>query len=383
MDLSKKDIIFWFNQPPNVELGAYNYFSKMIKGNVLYICYDDLPIERKKLNWNNCDYGNAKIKIINHDKKTINNITIDDYLTNEYIHIICGLSGKIADYICPKLKNNNIKFIVVSERPRIVFNKISDYPRSTLLFIKHWIKYIRYNKNVIAFLALGEKGVKQFHKIGWPKSKLYQFMYCGNYDSIKPKTRNNQPNIIKFLYIGRFNYIHGLDILMKTFDSLKNNNWELNLAGGYGEMRDKVLNWSKSKKNVSYLGTIDANMVRNTMKKYDIVIVPSRMDGWNCQINEAISAGVPVITTDEAVSSELVVQSEAGISVNKPSYRELSKEIDYLLLNTSILNVWKQNCLSYNNLFSKKMVGTYLYDILNFSLNNKGDRPKCPWIIKQ
>ena len=376
-------IVFWLNQPPKVEVGAYNYISNTIEGSTYYICSHDLPEERKALGWDKISYGSANLIILNNDTKIRLN-EIYQYIKRENtIHIVCGLRGSIADEVCPIMKKERIKFYVVSERPSLAYNSIKNTIHSIGASILHRIKYYQYKNSVFAFLALGELGVSAFHKIGWSKEKLYRFMYCGEYSGNYPNVKNEPTDkIIKFLYIGRFKYkTHAVDVLQESFDKQKKCNWRLDLAGGYGEDKEAVIRWINKTNNARFLGRVKATDVQDLMSQYDVIIVTSRADGWNCQINEALYTNTPVITTIESVSGELVSKSRGGIVISHVSVLEFSNAIDYVLNNPNIIQQWSNMILKYKEAFAPKAVGEYLLSIIEYTYKTSPDnkRPVCPW----
>ena len=234
-----------------------------------------------------------------------------------------------------------------------------------------------------AFLALGKLGVSSFHQIGWPSDKLFRFMYCGEYLEEFPKKEFSSGNkVVHFLYIGRFKYkTHAVDILQEAFNSQKNDNWQLDMAGGYGDDKETVINWINSVDNAHFIGKVDANKVQSVMAKYDVILVPSRADGWNCQINEALYTNTPVITTIESVSSELVDESHGGIVVKTVTVEEFTKAIAYVLENPDIVQLWSEAIYQYRESFSPKSVGEYLLQIIDYTTDptNGAQKPVCPW----
>lgn len=379
MKVDNKTLFFWFGQPPKVEVGAYNYMSYHVR-KTYYVCLKDYPEERKALNWGSTDYGAAELIILPEDKDARKRM-IDKLLnlSKDSEHIICGIAGPMADIICPILKKRKQKFIIVSERPRIGFSGAKSSIISVGLCLKYGlIKRLKYQASIKAFLPLGSIGVDVFQRLGWKRELLFQFMYCGEYTNY-PTFKENDTEKIHFLYIGRFGFNHALDVLMAAFDKINDNNWQLDMAGGYGEQKDIIMQWISSKENVRFIGKIDSSEVRTLMAQYDCIVVPSRLDGWNCQINEALSIGCPVITHLYSVSSELVSASGAGIVVQSLDSAELAEALEKPIKDKRLILKWRKNALSYRHKFDKETVGNYLLNIINYVNNESGFRPSCPW----
>src|SRR5690606_20486483 len=107
---------------------------------------------------------------------------------------------------------------------------------------------------------------------------------------------------IKLLYVGRFSkYTKGTDVLIKSLSNIRNDNWKIDFVGGYGDHKKTVIKWIKENKNANFLGHWNSLDVCKKMQSYDICIVPSKFDGWNVLVNEALRANIGVICTEEAV----------------------------------------------------------------------------------
>ena len=59
-------------------------------------------------------------------------------------------------------------------------------------------------------------------------------------------------------------------------------------------------------------GTIPFGMTQKVVSEYDILVLPSRYDGWGVVVNEALCAGVPVICSDQVGARVLVETFGAG-----------------------------------------------------------------------
>ncbi len=376
-----REIIFWFDQPPKVGKGCFNYISQTWDGLVIFAYLHDFNKTRKSVNWNDNEYGKACLIELSPDTQN----KVDDLFTQypKAIHVADGFKSEMMRYLKKYILSKEYKFISFSERPGIygkwwkrMLKKIY-IPLSEIYIAK------KYGDKVYAYLPLGQTGVKTALKYGWSKEKLYPFMY-DPVDYVTDHTVYPVEEKIRLLYVGRFSkYTKGTDTLIKAIDLLESdsNKYILDMAGGYGDLRDKTLKWIETKQNVNFLGLWDSKKVGMNMKKYDICIVPSKFDGWNLLVNEAVRAHIAVIATDEAVSDELVTESKAGLVVKANSPKSLAKAIDYAINNRNEINRWKHNAKNYADCISSKAVGTYMMNIILHECLDIGDeRPHCPWI---
>ena len=251
--------------------------------------------------------------------------------------------------------------------------------RISFFYFKYSLLYHSYDKYIAAFLPLGKMGVDTFSRYGWNKEKMYPFMYNPMLPILEPNPNIKVKENLRFLYIGRFYYkTKGVDVLMKATRFLKGN-WSLDMVGGYGKNSEEVIEWASKTPNVQFKGTWDSNTIIQKMRNYDVVCVPTRYDGWNLLINESIYAGIGIITSDEAVSHELIAKSHSGKIVKAGDARAFSQAMQYAIDNHDAVEQWKQNAFESVHLISCETVGRYLYDIINYETYHEGSKPVCPW----
>ena len=377
----EREIIFWFDQPPKVGKGCFNYISYAWKGKVIFAYLHDFNKMRKSVNWNDNEYGKACLVELSPDaQKKVEELFIQ---YPNAIHVADGFKSEMMRYLKKYILSNRFKFISFSERPGVYGTWWKRMIKKLYVPLSEMYIAKKYEDKICAYLPLGLTGVKTALKYGWKREKLYPFMY-DPVDYVTDHSVYPVEGKIRLLYVGRFSkYTKGTDTLIKAMNLLESNcdKYILDMAGGYGDLRDETLNWISSKQNVNFLGLWDSKKVGMNMKKYDICIVPSKFDGWNLLVNEAIRAHIAVIATDEAVSDELVSQSNSGIVVKANSPKKLADAINFAINNKEEINKWKYNAKRYAQCISSEIVGTYMMNIILYECLGIGDeRPHCPWI---
>ena len=374
------DLVFWFDQPPKVGKGCFNYITKAWPGKVFYAYMKDFNKIRKSVNWDDGDYGDAIMVDLSQDtEKKVQDLFASD---NERIHIVAGFKSNVIKQLDKYIFSGKYKFLCFSERPGVygkwwkrIIKRI--YIPASEKKIAH-----KYQSHVKAYLPLGRLGVEENKNYGWKNEKLYPFMYdpvdCVTDKSVCPL---NAP--LRFLYVGRFSrYTKGTDTLIKALNLVKADKklYSIDFVGGYGDMKDEVIAWTEKKDNAEFLGSWNSLEVGNNMKKYDVCIVPSKFDGWNLLVNEAVRAHIGVIASDQAVSHELIANSGAGIVVEARKPGKLAEAIEYAVNNPEEVQGWKEKAKDYEDRISSRSVGDYVIDIIKFEcLDNGEKRPVCPW----
>lgn len=382
-------LVFWFDSTPRVEAGSFNYVADNWENDVFFFCMEKMKDYRKKSGWVERSFENANVIYFSEIDKPKDFFVdfIEEY--PDAIHIFNGFRSKTSTYldmyIESNLDENKKKVIVWSERPGVYGSTYKKIQKKIFLNLLYKYIYYKYNDYVKILLPLGTKGVDTFASFGWNRNKIYPYMYNPisnfNKSSNDEYPINNNDKKVKFLYVGRFSKsTKGIDILIDAFNEIQSDNWKLTLVGGYGDYKDQTISWAEENNNIEFIGSWNSDEVATKMKEYDIVVVPSRFDGWNVVVNESLCAGIGAIVSDEAVSDELIRKSGSGIVYPSKDVKELQNAIQKVIDNPEIITEWKLNSKKFFENISEETVGNYLIKIIkeNFIKNND-ILIECPW----
>ena len=130
-------------------------------------------------------------------------------------------------------------------------------------------------------------------------------------------------------YVGRLAAEKGVDILLAAISHLaaRGNPVDVVIAGD-GKKRHLVENFiahGEGGDRCRLLGFVDD--VASLLSAVDMLVAPSRWEGWPLAVGEAMAAGLPVIATDLPGVRELVVDGRTGILVERENVVALSEAI--------------------------------------------------------
>lgn len=139
----------------------------------------------------------------------------------------------------------------------------------------------------------------------------------------------------RFLFVGRFHPQKNLSSLIRAFSIFvgkKSVKAELVLVGdGYqSTVLKRLVSELKLKKFVHFNGVLFGNRLIKAYKSADILILPSRYEGFPLTILEAWAAKIPVATTATGELKRLVLQGKTGLITQGSSVDAL-----FLLLQKS------------------------------------------------
>lgn len=176
-------------------------------------------------------------------------------------------------------------------------------------------------------LACGTLGREYFRRYGVPNDRIFYMPYEPDYAMIASVTdlevaecyrRRNIPIAHNYLvYCGRLASIKRVDLLIDAFAAIAalRPDWDLLLVGD-GPLRSELENQVPSalRSRVCWLGFIDDQReIARLLRGGKVLVLPSDDEPWGVAINEAVAAGLAVVTTNVVgAAAELVCDGING-----------------------------------------------------------------------
>lgn len=180
--------------------------------------------------------------------------------------------------------------------------------------------------------------------------------------------RTTQGNM-RFLFAGNFIESKGAINIIKSFEMLSNNDWELHITR---DINKKLLDKHKKffqQKRVKRLGNLSKKNLFTQFHISDVLILPSFHEGSPRAIMEAMASGCFIITTEN--SGSIVKNNVNGIIVPPNDSVDLMKALDFCIKNKrEVLEKGYDNQKLIKKYFRKKNYISNLIDFYN-SINLK------------
>lgn len=148
------------------------------------------------------------------------------------------------------------------------------------------------------------------------------------------------------LSVGNFIPRKGFDILMRAVGVLAGTASVpgLYLIGGTEIPEYAAIRESLGLENVHYIPFLDKEGLKEYYAAADLFVLPTREDIWGLVINEAMAAGLPVITTDNCVAGTELL--EASCIVPAENVDALAEKIAEFLENPQLLRIQSERNLA-------------------------------------
>lgn len=170
-------------------------------------------------------------------------------------------------------------------------------------------------------IAVSEFLKDRVESIGVPKEKV-EVIYGGT-----PMPENGGPFDFAgrvVLFIGNLVPQKGVDTLISAFKKIDIDDLGLFIVGS-GPEGQRLKAMSNGLDNIKFLGM--RNGLKEILTKSDVLVLPSREEGFGLVLLEAMALGTPVVATNTGGIPEIVENGASGILVEKESSSELADAI--------------------------------------------------------
>ena len=316
------------------------FFEELGKLCDLTVLFENKQVSYREKSWMVNDFHNFTaifLRGFNIKDKKISVEAIRIIKNGNYDHVIIGCYSTITQMIAQKyMIDHKIPFIHSSDGGMIkedsaVQKKLKSY------FIK----------NASAWLGTGKVTTEYLEHYGAYEKKIITYPFTSIYDRdilpvpdsmvVKRKYRNQlkmyEDKIV--LSVGQLIHRKGIDILIKAASQL--NNTGIYIIGGTPSDEYVELKRKYNANNIHFIGFKDKNELSKYYRAADVFVLPTREDIWGLVINEAMSYGIPVVTTNKCVAGmEMVEQGVTGSIVEVENVNQLVEAVRYWLENGSV-----------------------------------------------
>ena len=258
---------------------------------------------------------NAKVHVVHWDHKKVSQYVptsiegVSYYKRSEYdkkalsalaeelkpdIVYVSGWMDKDYLQICHALKKKGIPIVAGCDA------QWSGNLRQRLgrVYFKWFLK-----KNFDYLWIAGDYQYEYASKLGFQKSEILFNCYSADVDLF------HRENIIKklhyphnFLFVGRFEKVKGLEMLLATWDTLQKRDWTLTFIGN-GSLKEEL----EKRSNIIVKDFMQPEPLSHEIDKAGCFVLPSLYEPWALVIHEFAAGGVPIIASDVCGAAPLFI----------------------------------------------------------------------------
>ena len=243
--------------------------------------------------------------------------------------------------------------------------------------------FMRWRLKLRGVLAVGDRTRDWVAARGMPQNQVYSFAYFLE-DANPPHIEDSATSgTLRILFVGQLIERKGIDILLTALSHLNadNDRPQLDVVGSGPDernLKDLAVRLGLEG-SVHWLGGRQMDEIPQTMAKADLLVLPSRYDGWGAVVTEALMAGTPVIATDRCGAVAAVKASGCGAVVPAGDPLALCNAISAELTHGPVPSEFRLRLAGWARCFGAESGAEYLSRLFDVASARKSPPPP-PWV---
>lgn len=310
-------LIFWQNIISPHQAGFMRALAE--RGHdVTVVARETMSAGRQRLGWEPPSLGAARV-VIGPSAADMKRIVGEGPL--DTIHCIAGArvdaTGTLVARECRAVRR---RMGIITETPD---------PRGIgglLRWGKYALERMTIGRSFDFVLAMGETGVRWFRGCGYPADRVFPFAYATEGAACTAEAEATA-GLLRLLFVGRLVDLKGVDVLLRAMAPATD--VELEVIGD-GPLRTRLERLADSLglgPRVQWKGQLKPAEIPPRLAQADVVVLPSRKDGWGAVVNEALMTGTPVICSSACGAYDLVRYDWLGTVVRAGDVQSLRDTI--------------------------------------------------------
>jgi glycosyltransferase involved in cell wall biosynthesis len=214
-------------------------------------------------------------------------------------------------------------------------------------------------------LVPSEYARQSFLKHGFPAEKIKKLNFGIDPNECSPNNYDHEK--FRIIYTGAVTLGKGIQYLLSALQNLSLKNAELLVVGGIDDsMKNLITQLLRHIQiPVTFFGRVPRKILLNLLSKSSLYVFPTLSDGWAMTVPEAMARGLPIITTKNAGSSELIEDGKEGFVIPIRDVKSLRDYILYFYDNPSEVKRMGKNSFEKINKYTWEKYGCNLIKIYN------------------
>lgn len=329
--------------------------------------------ERHALGWVPPNFGPVHITV-SPDQATITAMLEDGAVHGAY-HVVSGLRSTPLAYTvlqhC-RAKQLPVGLLCEAGDPRGIYGVLRRVLYTGEAFgWRHIVNYV---------LAMGQLGVDWYRQAGYPRNRIFPYAYT--VESPPPCSSSPSENeTVQLMYVGAFIPRKGVDLLLKALSRFTHLPWTLTLIGD-GPARPAWLRQAARGGIAERLilpGVLPMSSITSHMARADLLVLPSRFDGWGAVVNEALMSGVPVLCSTRCGAADLLRTAYLGETFQAAAVSSLACALAARIARGPIMSSERKQIQQWARCLTGESLAHYLLAILRH-VYMEDPAPSPPWL---
>lgn len=228
-------------------------------------------------------------------------------------------------------------------------------------------------------LAIAPLAEKQYAALGFSRDRIHAFAY---FRSSPPNAKTQVASFGKrIIFVGQFVHRKGWDLLVEALETLwiEDQNIALTFVGsGINEPHIAAVALLNSR--ISIKRAVNSDRISSIIGEHDVLVLPSRFDGWGIVVNEAMAMGVPSIVSSQCGVACLIKSGYNGFVFESENVADLrSKLRDFIQMRPLSRKALRDACFREAGRVSAASAARYFMRCIHFAEGHESKFPRAPW----
>jgi glycosyltransferase involved in cell wall biosynthesis len=367
-------IVFWQPMLSHLQSAHVRAIASRANISVTIVGLDELSAERRALGWDSADFGRATV-IEPTSFQDVHEII--EASGRDATHVLAGWRGLRHGWrLLQVLQNRSARMGLLTEGGdtrgwRGLLRRVA--------YVKdQWL----YGGGIDFILAIGEQGATWFRQAGYANWKIFPYAYITERPAPQPMIYG-EAGPVELIYVGQYVPRKGMDIAFRALAQVANADWRLTVLGA-GQSAAK---WHEMVRKlgisdrVRFLSALPPQEVAAWIAESDLLLLPSRFDGWGAVVNEALMTGVPVVCSDHCGAKDLLLDPWRGQVVRANSVEDLRTTLSAWIARGKKTHASSERIRQWSHCIEGERGADYILAVIEHVYSG-GPQPLVPWHIQ-
>jgi len=187
-----------------------------------------------------------------------------------------------------------------------------------------WYEYIAMrlavrmvNSTMVHLMTMGHGADVDYRRFGATRWINWEFGYAIEPVPVLDHDLQAAPDgVLRLLFAGELCERKGVDLLLRALGTsgIAAESWKLAVVGG-GPDRGVLERLARNlgiADRVDFAGVVDRNRMGTVYGGADVLVLPSRFDGWGAVLNEAMEHGLAIVASDAVGAAHTLVEKQVN-----------------------------------------------------------------------
>lgn len=364
-------IVFWQPMLSHLQSAHVRALAARAGTSVTIVGLDELSAERRALGWGVAHFGHATVAEPTSFQEMLEIIEASG---RDGIHVLAGWRGLRHGWrLLRELQARSARLGLLTEGGDI--RGWRGLLRRAAYLKDQWL----YGGGIHFILAIGEQGATWFRRAGYSNRKIFPYAYLTERPASQPII-SGETGPVELIYLGQHIPRKGMDIAFRALAHVASADWRLTVVGvgeSATEWRDLV--WKlRISDRVRFLSALPSREVVGRIAESDLLLLPSRFDGWGAVINEALMTGVPVVCSDHCGAKDLLLDPWRGQVVRAGSVEDLQTALSAWIAGGKKTSASSERIRLWSHCIEGERGADYILAVIEHVYSG-GPRPLVPW----